>query len=167
MNPALQGDYLALEKESPSLWSRFYRTDVNVYATGRKKFAWCTLCHDLDKPPANVTANIKQPESKGITESGDCAKRMGLLVGKTDVLLRHLKHRCSGADSRVRTNADDALREMHVRKKRVGDSQAEVSKAGVQGAKPAATGERAAKSRRLSASSNTVDQYAVGGNRLI
>jgi hypothetical protein len=34
MNPAPQADDLALEEESPSLWAYFYRTDVNVYATG-------------------------------------------------------------------------------------------------------------------------------------
>jgi hypothetical protein len=52
-NPASQADDLALEEESPSLRSHFYRTDVNVYATGRQQFAWCTPCHDLDRPPAN------------------------------------------------------------------------------------------------------------------
>jgi hypothetical protein len=51
MNSA-QADVLAPEEESPSLWSHFYRTDVNVCATGRQKLAWCTQCHDLDKPPA-------------------------------------------------------------------------------------------------------------------
>jgi hypothetical protein len=53
MKPVSQADDLALEEESPSLWSHFYRTDVNVYATGKKKLARCTLCHDLDKPLAN------------------------------------------------------------------------------------------------------------------
>jgi hypothetical protein len=53
VNTTSQADDLAPEEKSPSLWLHFYRTDVNVYATGRQKFAWCTLCHDLDKPPAN------------------------------------------------------------------------------------------------------------------
>jgi hypothetical protein len=51
MDPASQADDLALEEESPSLWSPFYRSDVNVDANGRQKFAWCTQCHDLDKSP--------------------------------------------------------------------------------------------------------------------
>jgi hypothetical protein len=36
MNQASQTDDLALDEESPSLWSQMYRTDVNVYATGRQ-----------------------------------------------------------------------------------------------------------------------------------
>jgi hypothetical protein len=94
-------------------------------------------------------ANIKQLESNGMTKRGDCAKGMSLPVGKTDVLLRQLKHRVYGADSRVRTYADDALSEMHVRKNRAGNSQAEDSQARVQGAKPAAADERSAKSQRF------------------
>jgi hypothetical protein len=79
-----QADDLALEEESPSpsLFSHFYNIDVIVYATGRQKFAWCTLCHDLDKPSAIVIANIQQLKSKGISGRVDCEKRMSLLVGK-------------------------------------------------------------------------------------
>jgi hypothetical protein len=32
----VRADDLALAEESPSLWSHFYRTDINVYATGRQ-----------------------------------------------------------------------------------------------------------------------------------
>jgi hypothetical protein len=131
------------------------------------KFAWCTLCRNLNKPSANIMANIKQLESKGITERGDCAKRMSLSVGKTDVILRKLKHRVYGADSRVRTYADDALSEMHVRKNMAGNSQAEDSQAKVQGAKPAVSDERLANSQWFSVSNNTVERFAVDGNRLI
>jgi hypothetical protein len=63
----------------------------------------------------------------------------------------------------VRTYAACALSEMDVHRKRADASHAEGFEALVQGAKPAATGERVAKSWRLSASNNTVDQYAVGG----
>jgi hypothetical protein len=98
MDPASRADDLALDDESPNLWSHLYKTDVNVYTNRRQRFAWCTLCNDLYKPPANAMANIKQLESKGVTERGECAKKMGLLAGKTDVLLRYLTRRCSGAD---------------------------------------------------------------------
>jgi hypothetical protein len=66
----------------------------------------------------------------------------------------------------LRSCAEDALSAIFERRKRAGDSQGDDSQCGVQKTQRAATGERATNSRRL-ISNNIVDQYAVGGKRLL
>jgi hypothetical protein len=84
----------------PNVWDYFHKTNATVMDGHRQYYASCLLCHGAPTPD-----DLKEYDSLSRLSGRDKkseADRLGLLIGKTVSLWRHLKSQCEGADEMVK-----------------------------------------------------------------